>query len=168
MAIDFYIMLNITYITLSKPDKLGRVAMSTIEKRAWLSLWSMCPVYLVYFAIQIAWPDAFTTYLQRIGCLAAVASMHAVIYVVGLIVFKLQERKQDLFADERDRAIDARATRAAYFLMLTGLIVVGMVMPFSDHGWKLVNTALLFIVCSETMRYALIVMGYRGVPRHAH
>lgn len=142
--------------------------MSPIEKRAWLSLWSMCPVYLVYFAIQVAAPGMFTTLLERIGCFAVVASLHAVAYLGGLLTFKHQERGQDLFADERDRAIDARATRAAYFAMLTGLIVVGVVMPFSDSSWKLVNTALFFIVVSEAMRHMLIVLGYRTAPLHAH
>ncbi|WP_233841583.1 DUF2178 domain-containing protein [Dyella sp. 2HG41-7] len=144
--------------------------MSPIEKRAWLSLWSMCPVYLIYFGLLIAVPDTFAsmTPLQRIGSFAIVATLHAVVYLVGFAMFKYQERGQDLFADERDHAIDARASRAAYFLMLTGLIIVGVVMPFTDTGWKLVNTALFFIVCSETMRYILIVLGYRRAPQHAH
>jgi len=81
---------------------------------------------------------------------------------------KRQERGEPLLLDERDRAIDGRATRTAYFVMLTGMIVVGVVMPFSDSGWKLTNTALLAIVLAETVRYALIVAGYRRTPRLAH
>ena len=46
------------------------------------------------------------------------------------------------------------------------MILVDMVMPFGNTGWKLVNTALLAIVLAETARYALIVMGYRR-PRLA-
>ncbi|WP_275669868.1 hypothetical protein [Rhodanobacter glycinis] len=42
-----------------------------------------------------------------------------------------------------------------------------MVMPFNNAGWKLVNTALLFIVLAETARYALILIGYRR-PRLVH
>ena len=53
-------------------------------------------------------------------------------------------------------------------MMLTGLIVVGVVMPFSDHGWTLVNSALFFIVLAETARNVLIVAGYRRTPRLAH
>jgi uncharacterized membrane protein len=141
--------------------------MSSLEKRAWLALWSMCPAYCVYFAIQIWWPTLFTSFLERIACLAVVASVHAVGYVAGLLVIKRRERGEHLFDDERDRAIDGRATRTAYFILLTGMIVVGMVMPFSDTGWKLVNTALLSIVLAETVRYALIVIGYRR-PRLAY
>ena len=105
---------------------------------------------------------------QRIACLAVVASVHAIAYVTGLLWMKRQERGEPLLLDERDRAIDGRATRTAYFVMLTGMIVVGVVMPFSDSGWKLTNTALFAIVLAETVRYALIVAGYRRTPRLAH
>ena len=141
--------------------------MSSLEKRAWLTLWSMCPVYCIYFSIQIGFPDRLSTMLERIGCLALVASIHAVGYVIGLLVIKRREAGEPFLEDERDRAIDGRATRTAYFILLAGMIVVGMVMPFNNGGWKLVNTALLVIVLSETARYALILIGYRQ-PRLAH
>src|SRR5690348_7732631 len=105
---------------------------------------------------------------QRIACLAVVAGVHAIAYVAGLLWMKRQERGEPLLLDERDRAIDGRATRTAYFVLLTGMIVVGVVMPFSDSGWKLTNTALFAIVLAETVRYALIVAGYRRTPRLAH
>lgn len=141
--------------------------MSSLEKRAWLGLLSMCPAYFVYFAVQASAPDLAHTVLQRFGFLAAVASVHAVTYIVGLLVIKHGERGELPFADERDRTIDARATRAAYFLLLAGIIVVGVVMPFSDSGWKIANTALLVIVLAETLRMLLVVTGYRR-PRLAH
>lgn len=142
--------------------------MSPFEKRAWLALWSQCPPYIVYFLIQGVWPTWLTTFQERITCLAVVAGTHAIAYVTGLLVIKRQERGEPLLLDERDRAIDGRATRTAYFVMLTGLIVVGVVMPFSDTGWKITNTALFAIVFAETVRYALIVMGYRRTLRLAH
>ncbi|MFK2879419.1 hypothetical protein [Rhodanobacter hydrolyticus] len=142
--------------------------MSSFEKRAWLALWSQCPPYLVYFVIQGVWPNWLTTFLERIACLAVVASVHAIAYVTGLLVMKWQERGEPLLLDERDRAIDGHATRIAYFVMLTGMIVVGVVMPFSDTGWKITNTALFAIVLAETVRYALIATGYRRRPRLAH
>ncbi|GAB3792242.1 DUF2178 domain-containing protein [Dyella agri] len=142
--------------------------MSSLEKRAWLALWSQCPPYVVYFLIQAECPMWLTTFLERIACLAAVASVHAIAYLVGLMLLKRKERGEELLLDERDRAIDARATRVAYFVMLTGMIVVGVVMPFSDTGWKITNTALFAIVLAETVRYVLIVVSYRRMPRLAH
>ena len=141
--------------------------MSSLEKRAWLSLWSMCPPYCIYFAILIGFPELLSTVLERFGCLAVVATIHALAYIGGLLAIKRHEAGEPLLEDERDRAIDGRATRLAYFILLAGMIVVGMVMPFNNSGWKLVNTALLFIVLTETARYVLILLGYRR-PRLAH
>ncbi|OOG61589.1 hypothetical protein B0E46_16660 [Rhodanobacter sp. B04] len=140
--------------------------MSSLQKRAWLALWSMCPAYCIYFVAQIGLPYLQPTMLERIGCLAVVASFHAVAYICGLLVIKRHEAGDPLLQDERDRAIDGRATRTAYFILLTGMIVVGMVMPFNNGGWELVNAALFFIVLTETARYALILLGYRQ-PRLA-
>jgi hypothetical protein len=141
--------------------------MSLIEKRAWLTLWTMCPGYLVYFAILIGWPQLTPTVLSKFGLLAAVAGLHAIGYIAGELVFRYQNRGEGLQQDERDDAIDARATRAAYMLLLAGTILAGAIMPFTDQGWKVANTALLFIVLSETLRAALTVRGYRR-PRMAH
>lgn len=142
--------------------------MSSLEKRAWLALWSQCPPYIVYFLIQGVWPMWLTTFLQRIVCLSIVAGVHAIAYLIGLMLLKRQERGETMLLDERDQSIDARATRTAYFVMLTGMIVVGVAMPFSDSGWKITNAALFAIVLAETARYALVVMSYRRMPRLAH
>ncbi len=157
-----YVLFNMTFAIINKVRP-----MSSLEKRAWLSLLSMCPGYLVYFAIQVGWPALLPTMLDRFAALALAASVHAVAYVAGLLVIRHRERAESLHEDERDRAIDGRATRAAYFMLLTGMIVVGMVMPFTRGGWDVVNAALLVIVLAETLRYALIVTGYRR-PRLAY
>lgn len=136
--------------------------MSTLEKRAWLYLWSLCPVYSVYFAIQLWYPALLPTMVERFACLAAAAAIHAVVYLAGLAIIKRGGHDDSPALDERDRAIDARATRWAYFVLLAGMIVAGMVMPFSKAGWELVNTALLFVVLSETVRVALVLTGYRS------
>lgn len=142
--------------------------MSALERRAWLSLLGMCPGYLVYFTVQIAAPGWPGTLLGRFGFLAAVACTHAAVYLAGLALSKLAERGQGLLADERDRTIDARATRSAYFVLLAAAILAGMVLPFINSGWNLVNAALMGIVLAEITRNALIVMGYRGTPRLAY
>lgn len=159
-------MLDIVNIKFAATNLKAKI-MSSLEKRAWLTLWSMCPVYCVYFVIQIWFPTLLPTMLDRFACLTVVASTHAVGYVSGLLVMKRREAGEGLLEDERDRAIDRHAARTAYFILLTGMIVVGMVMPFNKSGWEVVNTALLFIVLTEAIRNALIVIAYRR-PRLAH
>jgi uncharacterized membrane protein len=141
--------------------------MSSLEKRAWLMLWSMCPAYAVYFAIQAGLPALLPTMSTHILCLAIVSGTHAAIYLTGVLLIRRNESGEATLEDERDVAIDRRASRTAYFILLTGMIVVGVVMPFNRQGWQIVNTALLAIVLSETVRYALIVVSYRR-PRLAH
>lgn len=141
--------------------------MSALEKRAWLTLWSMGPPYLVYFIIQYGFPSRVPDLMSHLICFAIVAGAHGVIYLTAWLLMKHREAGESLVEDERDRAIDGRATRTAYFVLITGMIVVGVVMPFGNAGWKLVNSALLFIVVAECLRHALIVIGYRR-PRLAH
>jgi len=136
--------------------------MSPLENRSWLMLWTMGPIYLAYFAIQVAAPAWLTGMLARIACLAAASGGHGVVYVIGLLVLMARERGQGLMADERDRAIEAGATRIAYYVLMAGAVLVGMVMPFTKTGWSLVNAALVSIVLAEVLRNLLIVRGYRG------
>jgi len=140
--------------------------MSSFEKRAWLALCSMGPAYAVYFVIQAGFPALLPTMGTRIACLAVVAGLHAIAYLAGWLVIKRQERHEGFIDDERDRVIDGRATRVAYFALLAAMMLV-VVMPFDHEGWQIVNAALFFIVVAEMMRNALIVAGYRK-PRLAH
>jgi hypothetical protein len=144
--------------------------MSPLESRAWLQLWAMGLPYSVYFGLQIARPDLFEplSLIGRLSCFGATALTHAAITLVGVVVLKLRERGEHLLADERDRAIESRATLSAYYLLMAGIILVGVVMPFYDHGWKIVNTALLFIVLAEMLRQMLIALAYRRSTRLAH
>jgi uncharacterized membrane protein len=142
--------------------------MSPLEKRAWLALWSLCPPYVVYFAFQIGFSDWLTTILERIALLAAAACVHATVFAAGTIWFIARRRREEgLLSDERDLAIDARATQGAYLLLLAGAIGAGMILPFREAGWQIVNTSLLFIVLAEVLRNALIIRGYRGRLRLA-
>ena len=93
--------------------------MSPHEYRAWLTLWGMGPVYLVYFTLQLIEPPWLQTSFEHLGCFAAASLTHLAIFVVGLAFMK-RERGQGLSGDERDQAIDARATRAAYHVLMGG------------------------------------------------
>jgi len=135
--------------------------MSLVERRAWIGLLTLCPAYFVYFTILLAFPDRLATFGARIALFAVVATCHALLSIGGNIFFAIRGHAEDLGEDERDRAIDARSTRAAYFALLAGMISVGCIMPFSKTGWQIVNAALLAIVISEILRQLLVIHGYR-------
>lgn len=143
--------------------------MSPLESRAWLQLWAMGPPYTVYFALQLARPDWFDrlNLLERLACFGATSLTHLAITAVGWLVLKRKERGEHLLADERDRAIEGRATVSSYYVLMAGIILVGVAMPLYDHGWKIVNTSLLAIVLAEMLRHMLIALAYRRATRFA-
>ena len=143
--------------------------MSPLESRAWLQLWAMGLPYAVYFTLQVARPEWFDrlSLVERLACFGATALTHLAITAVGWLVLKRREREEHLLSDERDRAIETRATLSAYYLLIAGVILVGVIMPFYDHGWKIVNTALLAIVLAEMLRHMLIALAYRRAARFA-
>ena len=129
------------------------------EKQAWLALSVMVVAYGAYFALVAASQRSMLDMLLLFG---GVAIAQAVIMIVGSILLAVQTGKEARAkADERDRAIDRRGTRIAYFVLLTGMIVVGIVMPFSKQGWQISNAALLALVAAEIVRYGVVVASYR-------
>lgn len=64
-------------------------------------------------------------------------------------------------ADERDRAIARRSLSAACYTLLTGMVLVGIWMPFTSRGWTIVNAAIAMIVLAELVHYAVAVWSYR-------
>jgi hypothetical protein len=63
--------------------------------------------------------------------------------------------------DERDRAIDRRSVATAYYVLITGVIIVGVVMPFNASGWDIINAALFAVTLAEVVHYACVVTNYR-------
>lgn len=64
--------------------------------------------------------------------------------------------------DERDRAIEHRATTAAYYVLVAGMILVGCVMPFLEGGWEIVHAAVLAIAIAEVVHHGMVVRAYRN------
>ncbi len=64
-------------------------------------------------------------------------------------------------ADERDLAIDQHATRRAYGILMTGMIITGCVMPFSDPPQAIFQAAVFFLVFSEASRNIMVLWAYQ-------
>jgi hypothetical protein len=63
--------------------------------------------------------------------------------------------------DERDRAISRRGAAAAYYVLMAGTIMVGVVMPFTDTGVTIANAALFAIVLAELVHATTVLVSYR-------
>lgn len=133
------------------------------EKMAWLTLGTMLVAYAVYFGVVGPSVEfGRSRLIDVIWSFGAVAAAHAVMMILGSIAIAVASTKEaQAPADERDRAIARRGSTIGYYVLLVGMILVGVVMPFSEPSWKIVNTALLAIVLAEAARDVVILLSYR-------
>jgi membrane protein YqaA with SNARE-associated domain len=134
------------------------------EKIAWLSLAGMAVCYGPYFAFTFRSPllDHPLPNLRLMTLFAAAAGGNAVWVLLGrLLVQMTTPRDERGAADERDLAVDRRANTVAYYVLIGLALYVGGVEPFVTTGWHIVNSMVASVVIAETLRYALIVLGYR-------
>ena len=133
------------------------------EKIAWLTLVSMAAAYTLYFGLVLAGHPAGRAMAPMLWLFGSIALAQVIVVVAGTTLFAIRTPKEARArADERDRSIDGRSTRIAYYILMTGMIVVGVVMPFADSGVRLVNAALFALVLAETVRHLVILLSYRG------
>lgn len=133
------------------------------EKIAWLTLGSMVVAYGCYFTwLAFRLQHGEPPLLDMLLPFGIIAGTQGIVVMIATIVLTSRARRdgQDQ-ADERDRAIARRGATAAYYALLAGMILVGVIMPFSDPAWRIVNTALLAIVLAEAIRLILIILSYR-------
>lgn len=133
------------------------------EKLAWLTLGTMVLAYGVYFGVVGPATDfGRNSLIDVIWSFGLVAAAHAVVMIIGSIGIAItSSREAKAPADERDRAIARRSAMIGYYVLIVAMILVGVVMPFSEEPWKIVNTAILAIVVAEVIKYAVVLLSYR-------
>jgi len=133
------------------------------EKLAWLTLGLMLVAYTIYFAfVGPAVGFGQERLMDVIWSFGWVAAGHGLAALLGFaILFFASGREGRGKPDERDRAIQRRGATAGYGVLLTGMILVGVAMPFSEPPWKIVNTALLAIVVAEVIKDVVVLVSYR-------
>lgn len=133
------------------------------EKIAWLSLVTMLVAYGAYFGIVGPAAGFGSRHMADIiWSFGPVAAAHGVAMIIGAIAIAVAAtREANAPADERDRAIARRGGTVGYYVLIVGTILVGVVMPFTDPPWRIVNAALLVIVLAEVTHQAMVVWSYR-------
>lgn len=135
------------------------------ERFAVVWLAALALVFGAYFCVITLVPAAHDTAtpLARITLLGATLTTLAAVVGVDRLIARLRNTEADApRLDERDRLVNQRATTAAYYVLIAGMIVVGCVMPFESAGWDIVHAALLAIVSAELVHHGLVVIGYRS------
>jgi len=133
------------------------------ERFAWVWLVALVAVFGTYFAAVSVYPGySELSMLGRIAvlgvALGGLGLIAAVQYGLDWICRRGQVPEP---VDERDRLVEWRASAVAYYVLIGGMILVGVVMPFQASGWELVHAALLAIAVAEVVHTGLIVHGYR-------
>lgn len=133
------------------------------EKQAWLTLVAMVVAYGIYFTwLGLAMRHGEPTLLGMLLPFGLIAGTQGLVVAGASLVLAARARREGQGkADERDRAIARRGATAGYYTLMAGMILVGVVMPFTEPAWKIVNTALLAIVIAETVSTVLIILSYR-------
>lgn len=139
-------------------------SMSHREKVAWLSLLAMGIAFGPYFVLTGLNPPPADA-LPNVGQIArfgAAVAVQLTILGVGHLVLRMRwPGDARVPADERDRAIERHSMRVAYFVLIAGVIVVGIVLPFMRSGWAIVNGAVAAIIAAEVVQHGVAVRSYR-------
>jgi len=148
--------------------------MSWRERSAWISLVSTCVVFGAYFwhVVELMRHETVIARPALVGFLVAgvvVVVINSALHVAAALALGIER------ADERDAAIDARATRVAYtslvgtlFFAFATIALLGAIQAPSAEGKVLLPTfttvtqfVLFMCVGCEVLRYALLIVGYR-------
>lgn len=140
------------------------------EKVAWVSLLVTLVLYVPFFVYAFRWLAHAQGTIQPLGLLPVmigVVVLQAVLMPLGLLAWWLTgQRAPQEKADERDRSIDARATRAAYITLITAGFFLVFSLPFRPEPglqstWALMTGGLFCFVLAEVVRFAMQIVGYR-------
>jgi hypothetical protein len=134
------------------------------EKLAWISVMTMALVYGWYFwtAFPLAKAGAGSAFhyakmLQ--GTIIAVVVLQVVL-TIAVAIFSPREASEP--QDERERLITLKGTRTAYFVLVTGTLLVSVSgIFFGTNALLLGNDALLAVVAANLAKDFTQIVHYR-------
>lgn len=133
------------------------------EKTTWLELTGLLLCFGSYFVFLIATPQFYNwRILDQIKPLAILGSLNAIIVLVGHVWLIRTHPKADGHGkDERDVAIDAKATHLSYQILIYSMLFVGGILPFTEGAWKVANCTMFAICIAEISRGVSTLLAYR-------
>lgn len=144
---------------------LAEAGMPFREKSAWVAIAGMVVAYGAYFIVVTALPRAGSDIdetLRTVALFGIATVIRLLILGIGTLVIRAGSPADARApSDERDRAIAGRSAALAYYVLMAGMIVVGIMMPFSAHGVAITNAALFWLVAAEIVRYGTTISAYR-------
>lgn len=134
------------------------------EKLAWLELVGMVIAYGGYFigvGMVEPGPGRLET-LTYVALFGAATVVRLLILGTGWLTLKAKMGSEARAKpDERDRSIARRGAAIGYYVLLGLMLWVGVMLPLTDTGWAVANSALAAIIIAEIVRDAVIVASYQ-------
>jgi hypothetical protein len=130
------------------------------EKSAWISLVSMCGIYGVYFwSVIQAGPRAGGFHFG--GLLETIIALVVVQIGLSIAVAIVTPKEAQAPRDERDKLIDLKATRIAYFGLASGVVLACFFGAFNPPIILDINALLFVLVAAEVLRSSCQIVQYR-------
>ena len=130
------------------------------EKSIWISLTTISLIFGYYFVriFKMASQDEINI-AQSIVLLISVIVMVIIVEVVFHIIIALRNRPQAL--DERDRLIELKATRNAYFVLVLGIFLPIACIAASVRPFIVAHVIMFIFVLSEIAQFLSQLVYYR-------
>jgi len=133
------------------------------EKSAWISMLSMLVIYGFYFGTLVA-----TTAAPQSGNLAYGLTLvqTVVVLIVAQVALHIavaihKPTEAQLPRDEREKLIDLKATRIAFYGLASGVVVACLFGSLNPPVFFNTNSLLLILVTSEIVRSGSQIIYYR-------
>jgi hypothetical protein len=133
------------------------------EKSAWISMLSMLAIYGFYFGTLMQ-----TTAARQPGNLASGITLvqTIVMLVVAQVALHIavairKPAEAQLPRDEREKLIDLKATRIAFYGLASGVVVACLFGSLNPPVFFSTNSLLLILVTSEIVRSGAQIIYYR-------
>lgn len=133
------------------------------EKSIWISLVTVTALFGFYFFVAFnfiagyADPDA-----NIVGLFILVVVLVIIVEAVSHTALAIKFRKEANAApDERDKLIELKATRNAYYLLVGGVWTAGIAMLFTDSVFIIANIIMFFFIVAEIIGFVTQLRYYR-------
>ena len=133
------------------------------EKSVWISLITVSLIFGYYFVriFQMISKNQIDV-IRNAVLFISVVIMVVVTEIIFHIIIAVRTRCED--KDERDRVIELKATRNAYFILIVGVFLSFVCVAFSLQSFIIVHVIMFFFVLSEITKFLSQLFYYqRGI-----
>jgi hypothetical protein len=135
--------------------------MSFREKTAWISVLLLVALFGPYFG-RVAMAMAGRTHVHAGTQFAMVAAFVLLEIALRVVIAMQSPREARASRDEREDLIDMKATRAAFYVLLGGVLAAIFTLHFRVNVWMLSQFVLFSVVVSELVRFGGQIRMFRG------